>query len=412
MAYQFLSDINPDEFDAFAFNHPLKNIFQSSKWALIKREWTPLYTGVKDNEKLVAASLILMRKLPLGFTLFYLPRGPLLDYDNQELLSFYFGELKQFAKKHHAISIKIDPNILLSSTPYKELNTSAESNTNIIHQLEQLGFQHHGFIKDMHTSAQPRYAACYYYDGDLDEHLKTTSSYKKIQRAIKYGIYTEKITLEQLDDFCALMQMTESRKNVSLRNKEYFTRLMDVYQEDALVLISKLNLSEYLTNIQKEKIEIEQQLIALDYKGKQVHNLSTRLTALEKEITQVSLLQEAEGDIIHISCSLALTDHHTCELLYAGMDERYKRYYGTYYSNYIRMKWGQEMGCVKCNFGGVPGTLDDGLTEFKTGFGVHIDEWVGEFDLPVNRVLYPLFEHLLPFVRKVFGLIARKKREA
>ena len=412
MAYQFLSNLNQDEFDAFASTHPLKNIFQSSKWAQIKREWSALYTGVKENHELVAASLILVRKLPLGFTLFYLPRGPLLDYENKELMTFFFAELKQFAKKHRALSIKIDPNILLSSTPYKEWDTRIESNTSLIQQLGQLGFKHHGFVNDMHASAQPRFAACYYYEGDLDEKLKSTSSYKKIQRAMKYGVYTEEITIDQLDDFCALMQMTESRKNVSLRNKEYFTRLMDVYQEDAYVLISKLNLSDYLKSIQKEKTEIEQQLIATDYKGKQVHNLSTRLTAIEKEINHVSLLKDEEGDIIHISCSLALTDHHTCELLYAGMNERYKRYYGTYYSNYIRMKWGQEMGCVKCNFGGVPGTLDDGLTEFKTGFGVNIDEWIGEFDLPVNRILYPLFERLLPFVRKVFGMIARKRREA
>jgi len=410
MTYQFLSDLDMDEFDAFASHHPLKNIFQSSKWATIKKEWQAIFTGVKSDEELVAVSLVLIRRLPLGFTLFYLPRGPLLDYDNTELLSFYFNHLKSLSKKYRAISIKIDPNVLLSSTPYKNITNAEQINTNVIGQLQTLGFHHFGYNKDMNSTSQPRYAASYYYKDSLDEHLKTSASYKKIQKAIKYGVYTEKISIEQLDDFCRLMQMTESRKNVSLRNKEYFKRLMEVYQEDTLVLISKLNLNQHLKNSLSEKKILEQQLQSIENKGKQTKNILNQLNALENEIKRTEEYIATDGEIIDISCSLALTDHHNCELLYAGMNNQYKRYYGTYYSNYIRMKWGQENNCIKCNFGGIPGTLDDGLTEFKTSFGVTIDEWIGEFDLPVNRIIYPIFMKLLPLAKKFFKFIAKKRR--
>ena len=38
--------------------------------------------------------------------------------------------------------------------------------------------------------------------------------------------------------------------------------------------------------------------------------------------------------------------------------------------------------------GGVEGTLDDGLTKFKDNFAPTINEFIGEFDLPVNTLLY------------------------
>ena len=40
------------------------------------------------------------------------------------------------------------------------------------------------------------------------------------------------------------------------------------------------------------------------------------------------------------------------------------------------------------NMGGVEGSLDDGLTKFKSNFAPHIEEFIGEFNIPVNKVLY------------------------
>ena len=47
--------------------------------------------------------------------MFYLPRGPILDFDNKDLLTYFFNELKKVAKKYHCIFIKFDPGIIISS---------------------------------------------------------------------------------------------------------------------------------------------------------------------------------------------------------------------------------------------------------------------------------------------------------
>lgn len=75
-------------------------------------------------------------------------------------------------------------------------------------------------------------------------------------------------------------------------------------------------------------------------------------------------------------------------MLYAGMDERFRRFmpqYKTYIENF---KWAFDKGCEEFSMGGVEGTLDDGLTHFKDNFAPLIHEYIGEFDLPVNKLLY------------------------
>lgn len=115
MKNTFDADVSISEFDEFAYNHPLNNLFQDSRWAEIKKEtWSSLRTGLRVDDVLVGVSLVLVRKLPLGQSMWYLPRGPLFDFDHPELVKIYFEHLVDFAKKKHAIVLKVDPNILLS----------------------------------------------------------------------------------------------------------------------------------------------------------------------------------------------------------------------------------------------------------------------------------------------------------
>lgn len=44
--------------------------------------------------------------------------------------------------------------------------------------------------------------------------------------------------------------------------------------------------------------------------------------------------------------------------------------------------------------GGVEGSLDDGLTKFKDNFNPTINEFIGEFDIPVYPIMYRLTQKL------------------
>ena len=49
-----------------------------------------MYTGVYRDNELVATGLVLIKRLPLSFCMYYLPRGPIMDYKDKELVQFMY----------------------------------------------------------------------------------------------------------------------------------------------------------------------------------------------------------------------------------------------------------------------------------------------------------------------------------
>ena len=64
-------------------------------------------TGVYKDNVLVATGLVLIKRLPLSFCMYYLPRGPIMDYRDNVLVQYYFDQLKKVAKKEYCIFIKL-----------------------------------------------------------------------------------------------------------------------------------------------------------------------------------------------------------------------------------------------------------------------------------------------------------------
>ena len=97
--YTFKIGIPAEVHDTFVKNHPLCNLLQSSSWAKVKDNWGSEIVGVYEKDTLVASSLVLIKPLPAGFTMLYTPRGPVMDYTNERLVSYFMAELKKFGKK-------------------------------------------------------------------------------------------------------------------------------------------------------------------------------------------------------------------------------------------------------------------------------------------------------------------------
>ena len=95
MSYLFFKDIKQEEFDGFVKNREYCNLLQSYNWAKVKSNWDHMYTGVYRDNVLVATGLVLIKRLPLSFCMYYLPRGPIMDYKDKELVQYYFDQLKK-----------------------------------------------------------------------------------------------------------------------------------------------------------------------------------------------------------------------------------------------------------------------------------------------------------------------------
>lgn len=152
-------NLNEEEYTNFAKNHEQASFYQTINWGKLKKEngWISHLVGVKEDNKIIAASLILSKKMILNKNMFYAPRGFLLDYNNKELLTFFTKELKKYAKKNHAIFIKIDPYIIYQERDLLgNITENGKNNKKVFESLKELGYKHFGF-NIYQEALQPRW---------------------------------------------------------------------------------------------------------------------------------------------------------------------------------------------------------------------------------------------------------------
>lgn len=390
--YKFITDLDQNRYDTFVKNHPYNNLLQSWNWAKVKSNWDHVYTAVEDeNGELQAAGLLLIKKLPANFAMGYLPRGPIMDYKNGELLRFYMQELKKLAKKHHILFVKMDPAIHVNDYKSKDHNENKYPDTKLyLKNFADAGCIHQGYTTMIEESIQPRYQSVVYKTDDLDGLLPKHTK-RLIKDADRRNVQIVHGGMELLDEFSRLVSLTEERKGVALRNEKYFRHLLETYPEDSVIFLAKCNLKK-LHEDAKTKIEqLEKELAATPENAKKkITRLNDQLNSTHKSYAEYEqMIKEGlpEGEVA-IAGILSIQYGDICEMLYAGMDERFKQFMPQYKEYVENFRWAFERGCRLANMGGVEGTLDDGLTRFKDNFDPTIEEFIGEFDLPVNTLLY------------------------
>ncbi|MEG0264750.1 MAG: peptidoglycan bridge formation glycyltransferase FemA/FemB family protein [Erysipelotrichaceae bacterium] len=390
MNYQFVMDLKAEELDDFVRTNEYCNILQSSAWALVKENWNHLYLGVRENQKLVATAMVLIKQLPLGMTMFYLPKGPILDYENQELLSFFIEHLKEIAKQHKCLFIKIDPNIIKyksKSTAFKDAILPDAKKA--VDSLIACGCIHLGYSKVLGATIQPRFHSTVYFDeNDFETNLPKHTK-RHIQTAKKRFVEINQSDVSLVEAFTRLTKCTSESKHIALRDQGYFEHLMKVYGDDAQLFIARIDLDKLLPSRIEEYNKVVKELESMSDPNSTAYvQTLKRVAPLKSEIEELKDIIKNEGSKVDAAGTLAIIYGSTCEMLYMGMDRRFQRYMAAYVSHIEPMKWALSKGCKTCNMGGVEGTLDDGLTKFKDNFNPMIVEFVGEFELPVNKLLY------------------------
>ena len=197
-----------------------------------------------------------------------------------------------------------------------------------------------------------------------------------------------------LDEFSRLVELTESRKGVALRDKEYFKTLLENYPEGSVIFLATCNVYQLDKEAKEKKVQIEKEIDATPENAKKkLHRLEDQLQSVNRDINEYKKIFDEfgqENKDIAITEILSIQYGNTCEMLYAGMDERFKKFMPQYKEYVENFKWAFEKGCSWSNMGGVEGTLDDGLTKFKDNFNPTINEFIGEFDIPIYPFMYRL----------------------
>ena len=399
--YTYKIGISAQEHDDFVKASSQTNLLQSASWAKVKDNWDNERIGFYKNNQLVASASILIKPLPLSMTMLYIPRGPIMDYQDQELLHFVLTSLKKFAKTKKALFIKFDPSLFLVQAQIGEDKKEQQETLDVIQNLQKAGAIWVGRTESLDETIQPRFQANIYKD-NFSEELLSKSTRQAIRTARNKGIQVQFGGKELLDDFSTLMKKTENRKSIHLRGKDYYQKLLDTYPEHSYITLASIDLNERLESLQAQKAKAEKEASKFTEKTKpgKIENNKQEQKRLQEEMDFLSEKIAQGVTTVPLSGTLVLEYGATSENIYAGMDEEYRRYQPALLTWYETAKHAFDRGANWLNMGGVENDLDGGLYHFKSKFNPTIEEFVGEFNLPTNP-LYHL-SNLAYTLRKKF----------
>lgn len=402
----FIEKVDEKAFSDFVSTHEKGHFLQSYEWGEVSKlkGWTPFYVGLKAKDKLVATALLLKKCLPLGYSYFYIPRGYVMDYNDQKLLKIFTEHIDQFTKKHRSLFFKIDPDIKLHTID-KEANViEGENNYSLVASLEKIGFKRKKLNK-FFENEQPRFTFRVTLDSseNIDKRYSKTV-HRFIKKANSYEVVPYIGSKEEIKEFVRLMKLTEKRQNFYSHKDSYYDTFYEIFKKNNHVelMLAKINLDKIINNLQD-----------------QIDNMkASDSEALSKKIKEKEFFESQRGknnDII-VSAYLTVFYGNKAWYLYGANDMAYKMTFSNYKLFDFQIKTALERNVKIFDEFGTIGDVHTtnkliGLHEFKKKFGGEYTEFIGEFDYVQKPFINFLYHIVIPIRRKLVRTKLRSRGE-
>ena len=427
-----LKNIEKDQYDKFVNTHKTKSHFlQSLSWGEFsksKKNLTPYYLGlVNEEDKLVGATLLLEKKLPLNYSYFYAPRGFVIDFKKKELVREMTKQVINYIKDKKAIFLKIDPDIIKTQFNYLNEEIKNDDWQDIFNTLKEVGFKHQGFTKNFETM-QPRYT--FRIDltqslEDIESHFSKTTK-QRIAKSKKLDTEVVIGNKNDIHEFYHLMTLTESRKDFISYNEDYYETLYEIFNGNELskatLFLGKVHINKTIKALEKNLKEINDQISILP-----IDNLSKSAKAKLQELTKQKdkILSDIEkyknykkeyGNDLTLSAHMIIEYGNKAWVLYAGNHNILSETYVNYNTYYEHLKYCKDKGIEIYDQFGTIGDLSEnnprlGLHEFKKKFGGNYVEFLGEWDYVTKPFMYFVFTKLVPIYRNLVRKKSKKELE-
>ncbi len=365
MAYT-VRTITAEEHVAFNATQPSVSFLQTPSWGAVKSEWRAESIGWYDDaDQLVGAGLVLYRQLPrIKRFLAYLPEGPVIDWTGDDL-GAWLTPLVTHAKRAGAFGIRIgtpvvarrwhaetikkaiaDPAVhRLSEAIPDEIDHAATRTRN---QLRSLGWHPPGEDEGF-AAGQPRFVfQLPLADATPDSLLKGMNQLwrRNIKKADKAGVVVSRGTAEDLAAFHPIYVETAGRDGFTPRPLSYFQTMFD-----ALLAEDPDRIRLYLAH--------------------------------------------HEGDLVAATTWVRVGEHAWYS--YGASTTAKRDVRGSNAIQWRMITDALEAGASVYDLRGITEGLDAddphlGLIQFKVGTGGEAVEYLGEWDKPINPVIYKAFD--------------------
>jgi len=195
--------------NSFVAASPTGHLLQSWQWGQLKAAfgWQAVRVGIEDRGRLVASAQVLFRSLPLPFpclSIAYIPKGPVLDFGNQETSEALLSAIHRLTCQKRAILLKIEPEL--------------PDGPAVVRQLQACGF------RPSQQTIQPHSTIHIDLRADLDEILARMKSKKRynVRLAGRKGVLVREGTADDLSVFYDLIELTGGRDGFAVHSREYY----------------------------------------------------------------------------------------------------------------------------------------------------------------------------------------------
>lgn len=391
-------EITKDDFNTFSHTHILKNMYQTVEYAkLMERNgYKPMFIGGFEDNTIVAGGLILIKNIGT-FKYGYSPRGFLIDYSDSERLNDFTKKLQNFLSKKSIVFVKINPEVtyaLVNNVGEKQINTNNEY---IVDTLESLGYKK---LKDnlYFESLLPKYNPIInlvnYNNSILSKNLKN-----KIDYGSKKGIELVEGSIEDMPKVYNLI------KHKRPKPISYFEDYYTIYNEKDMMdlLLLNINNNEYLKTIKEEyekESEINSEANIQFQKNPGNSTLYDKKMISDKKINDLNneiaiITDKLQRNILNETFAVALVIkyHNRAYLLISGFDKNFGRINANDILYHKILEKYKNEGYRFFDLNGITGDFSDtnpykSLNEFKLQFNPSIFEYIGEFDLIINKSVY------------------------
>lgn len=343
---QVLYITDPKTWDAALLNLPNPHILQSWAWGEFKSRhgWQATRLLFLEGEQIRAAASVLQRRLPwLPVSLLYVPRGPALDWNDQEWAAQVLAALEDWSRSRQAAFLKIDPDVYYPEG-VPSFSPRPACAPAIAHLLTSRGWRFSAEQVQFRNTVLLDLARP---ESELLAAMKSKFRYN-VQLAIRRGVVVRPGTLADLERFYQLYAETARRDGFPIRPRDYYHDAWGSF-------------------------------------------LQTGHAHL--------FLAEAEGEAI--AGLMLFTFGPTAWYFYGASADRHRSLMPNNLLQWEAIRYAQQIGCTLYDLWGAPDRPEEsdpmwGVLRFKLGLGGQLAQGLGAWDFPTRPVLYWLCTLAIP----------------
>lgn len=196
-----MPELSPSAWEDFLSSFPDAHILQTANWGELKASFGWSVARLKASNSQACGAQLLFRRLPLGYNIAYIPKGPVgKDWDS------LWPEVDALCRRRRAIFLKVEPDCW-NDEPHVPPPGF---------QLSQRSIQPPRTLVVSLLGQEP----------ELLERMKQKTRYN-IRLALKKGVVVS--PFDDIDLFCKLMQATGERDRFGVHSPLYYEKVYNLF---------------------------------------------------------------------------------------------------------------------------------------------------------------------------------------